>query len=127
MNESTQHQENTGQTTAVDTPSAPSVAPLVNILETGDAFVLEAEMPGVNKDGLNVSVDGNILTLAGHRQVAPETNLFYRESTPADFRRTFELDPSIESAKITAKIKQGVLYVTLPKAEQVKPRRIDVN
>ena len=103
------------------------VTPGVNILETKDAYVLEAEMPGVNKDGLNISVEGNVLTLAGRRQPVPEANLLYRESGPADYRRVFELDPSIETAKITARIEQGILSVTLPKAENVKPQRIVVN
>jgi len=101
--------------------------PGVNILETTDAYVLEAEMPGVNKNGLNIGVEGNILTLAGRRQPALEANLLYRESGPADFRRVFELDPSIDAAKITARIEQGLLTVTLPKAEEIKPRRIEVN
>jgi HSP20 family protein len=100
------------------------ITPGVNILETPDAYVLEAEMPGVNKDGLNIQVEGDVLTLAGRRQSPPEANLLYRESGPADFRRVFELDPSIDTAKITARIEQGILSITLPKAEKAKPRRI---
>jgi HSP20 family protein len=52
--------------------------------------------------------------------------LLYRESQTADFRRSFELDSSIDADKISARIEQGILTVTLPKAEQVKPRRIPV-
>jgi len=103
------------------------VTPGVNILETKDAYVLEAEMPGVNKDGLNISVEDNVLTLLGRRQPEPEANWLYRESGPADYRRVFELDPSIETAKIIARIEQGILSVTLPKAEKAKPRRIAVS
>jgi HSP20 family protein len=103
------------------------VTPGVNILETTDAYVLEAEMPGVNKEGLDLNVEGNVLTLLGRRPLAPETHWLYRESRPADFRRVFELDPSIETAKISARIDQGLLSVTLPKAEKVKPQRIAVN
>jgi HSP20 family protein len=99
------------------------VTPGVNILETPEAYVLEAEMPGVNKDGLNINVEGDVLTLVGRRQ-SPEASLIYRESSQGDFRRVFELDPSIDTAKITAKIDQGVLSITLPKAEKAKPRRI---
>src|ERR1700722_14187117 len=87
------------------------VTPGVNILETKDGYVLEAEMPSVNKDGLNITVQDSVLTLVGRRQPAPEANLLYRESGPADYRRVFELDPSIETAKITAKIEQGILSV----------------
>jgi len=100
------------------------ITPGVNILETPDAYVLEAEMPGVNKDGLNIHVEGTILTLVGRRQSAPAANFLYRESGPGDFRRVFELDPAIDTAKITAKIEQGILSMTLPKAEKAKPRRI---
>jgi HSP20 family protein len=103
------------------------VTPGVNILETKDNYILEAEMPGVNKEGLNISVEDNVLTIVGRRQAAPEAQLLYRESRPADFRRAFELDPSIETGRITAKIEQGILELTLPKAEKVKPRTITVN
>jgi HSP20 family protein len=53
--------------------------------------------------------------------------LIHRESRPENFRRTFELDPSIDTGKISAKIEHGVVTLTLPKAEQVKPRKITVN
>lgn len=103
------------------------LSPEVNIFETKDGFVLEAEMPGVNKDGLEVTLEGNTLTLAGHRnEEFPAGELVYRESKPAHFRRVFELDPALDTGKITAKIEQGVLTLTLPKAEKVKPRKIAV-
>jgi HSP20 family protein len=60
----------------------------------------------------------------------PETgnvNLLYRESNPADYRRVFQLDPSIETGRISAQIEQGILTLNLPKAEKVKPRRITVS
>jgi HSP20 family protein len=103
------------------------VTPGTNILETKDAYILEAEMPGVSKDGLSVEVEGEILTLVGRRQPAPAVNCLYRESSPADFRRVFELDPSVDTTKVTAKIEQGILSVTLPKAEKAKPRRIAIS
>ena len=102
--------------------------PEVNIFETEDGYVLEAEMPGVNKSGLEITLEGNELTLLGHRQAvpAPGTALF-RESSAADFRRVFELDPAIDASKIAAKMEQGILTLTLPKSEEVKPRRIAVD
>jgi len=104
-------------------------APEVNIFETKDGYVLEAEMPGVTKDGLSISLEGNVLTLVGHRQdgAVPNAELLYRESHPVDFRRVFELDPTIETSKINAKMDQGILTLTLPKAERVKPRKISVS
>lgn len=103
------------------------VTPKVNITETQDRYVVEAEFPGVNKEGLDVSLDNNELTIVGHRQSNTSGNLLYRESHSADFRRVFELDPSVDAAKISAKIEQGILTLTLPKTEQVKPRRISVS
>jgi HSP20 family protein len=104
------------------------LTPLANILETKDAYVLEAEMPGVNKDGLEVTVENGELTILGHRAPAETRGReVYRESRAFDYRRTFELDPSINTAAITAKIEQGVLKLQLPKAEAVKPRKIAVH
>lgn len=109
------------------TQERPYVSPNVNIVETKEGYVLEAEMPGVAKDGLEISLEDNVLTIAGRRQPAPSVNLVYRESNPADYRRVFELDPSIDGGKISAGIEQGILTVNLPKAEKVNPRRITVN
>ena len=104
------------------------VQPQVNIVESRDGYVLEAEMPGVGKDGLEVLLEGNELTIVGRRTVAtPEAQLVYRESTDRDYRRTFELDPAIDTAKIVARMEQGILYLELPKSERVKPRKINVD
>ena len=104
------------------------ITPLANILETKDGYVLEAEMPGVNKDGLELTVENGELTIHGRRSaVEKKGREVYRESRAFDYRRSFELDPSIDAAKIVAKIDQGVLTLHLPKAESVKPRRITVN
>ena len=103
------------------------LTPLANVLETKDGYVLEAEMPGVSRDGLEISVENGELTIHGKRTpVEVKGGQIYRESRAWDYRRTFELDPSIDSAKITAKIEQGVLRLHLPKAESVKPRKIAV-
>lgn len=104
------------------------VAPDVNIFETKDDYVLEAEMPGVNKDGLEITLQGNVLTLFGRRNdEVPKAELVYRESRPVDFRRVFELDPAIDTQNIVAKVEQGILVLRLPKTEKVKPRKITVN
>src|SRR6516225_7735676 len=93
------------------------VTPLANVRESKDGYVLEAEMPGVNKDGLEITVENGELTVVGHRAaVASRGRELYRESRTLDFRRSFELDPSIDAGKITAKIDQGVLTLHLPKA-----------
>jgi HSP20 family protein len=104
------------------------VAPEVNIFETGDGFVLEAELPGVNKDGLEITLEGNEITIIGHRTAEPvRAEPLFRESHSADYRRVFELDPAIDTGRIAARIDQGVLTLTLPKSERVKLRKIAVD
>jgi HSP20 family protein len=101
--------------------------PLVDIESTQDGYVLYAEMPGVSKDGIEVTVENGDLLIVGHRRpldVSGEP--IYRESRPYDFRRVYELDPSIDTSRISARIENGLLIVNLPKAEKVKPRRIEV-
>ena|SRR5438067_8584024 len=103
------------------------VMPAASVTENGDSYLLQVEMPGVNKEGLDISVENNELTITGRRSLpAVEGTLIHRESRSENFRRAFELDPSVNTAKIGAKIEQGVLTLTLPKAEQVKPRKITV-
>ena len=104
------------------------VTPVASVVEDSDAYLLRVEMPGVNKEGLEISVENNELTIIGRRDLAQiEGTLIHRESRTEDFRRVFEFDPSIDTSKISARIDQGVLTLTLPKAEQVKPRKITVS
>lgn len=104
------------------------IQPAVNIVENRDGYILEAEMPGVNKEGLEVLLEGNELTIVGRRGTGPEgADCVYRESYDRDFRRTFELDPTIDTARISARMDNGVLFLELPRAERVKPRRIAVD
>jgi HSP20 family protein len=103
------------------------ITPLANILETNDGYVLEAEMPGVSRDGLEITVENGELVILGRRAPAEaQGQLLYRESRTWEYRRAFELDPSIDAGKIAAKMEQGVLRLHLPKAESVKPRKIAV-
>ena len=106
------------------------VRPRANITETATDFVVEVEMPGVNRQGLDITFENGELTLLGHRAhgvPAPGMDLVYRESRPVDFRRSFELDSSIDTARISAGLDQGLLTLKLPKAEAAKPRRIEIN
>jgi HSP20 family protein len=105
-----------------------SLLPPVNIIENKEGFCLEAEMPGVNKQGLEVLLEGNELTLIGRRQPERlEADLLYRESSSQDFKRVFVLDPVVDTSKIDARMENGVLKLFLPKAESVKPRRISIS
>ncbi|HEX4342829.1 MAG TPA: Hsp20/alpha crystallin family protein [Verrucomicrobiae bacterium] len=104
------------------------VTPEVNIFETKEGYVLEAEMPGVGKDGLEVTLEDHELTIVGRRNVQPpQGEPLFCECRTADFRRVFELDPAIDTSKINARISQGLLTLTLPKSEAVKPRKIAVD
>jgi HSP20 family protein len=104
------------------------VAPSASVIEAGEGYTLEVEIPGVNKDGLDISVENNELTIIGRRSLpVVEGTLIHRESRPENFRRTFELDPSIDANKIGAKVEHGLVTLTLPKAEHVKPRKITVS
>jgi HSP20 family protein len=109
-------------------PAQTYVSPEVNIFETKDGYVLQAEMPGVNKEGLELTLERNELTIVGRRnEVESTAQALYRESANVGYRRVFELDPAIDTAKIDAKIDQGVLTVHLPKSERVKPRKVTVS
>jgi HSP20 family protein len=119
--------ENRSDTSNGERASEQFMAPAATVLENGDGYTLEVEMPGVSKENLEMWVENNELTILGRRSIpAVEGTLIHRESRPENFRRTFELDPSIDAEKISAKIEQGVVTLTLPKAEQVKPRKITV-
>src|SRR5256885_8287740 len=84
------------------------LSPEVNIFETKDGYVLEAEMPGVRKDGLEITLEGNELTLVGHRSSEPVSGQpLFQESQNRDYRRLFELDPAIDTSKVSATIDQG--------------------
>ncbi len=105
------------------------VAPPTYIRRLGDGtYILEAEMPGVGKGGAEVSVENGELTITGTRCAPPEKGTpLLREIRDADYRRVFELDAEIDAGRITAEIDQGILRVTLPLAERVKPRTIKVD
>jgi len=111
-------------------PNQPTeyVTPEVNIYETQEGYLVEAEMPGVSKQGLEVTLEGNELTVIGRRnQETFPGEIVFRESRPDAYRRVFELDPAIDTGKIRAVMDQGVLQLTLPKSESVKPRRIQID
>src|ERR1051325_8094151 len=112
-------------------PEAATTAwlPLVDIFEEPDVIRLVAEVPGVRPEDVKISVEGNLLTIAGTKeQVAEEqTEKLHRyERTYGPFERSFTLSTSIDPNKIKATYNFGVLTVTLPKAETAKPLLIKV-
>jgi len=110
-----------------DRPSRAFVTPAANISAGKAGYFIEMEMPGVNKDGVEITVDGNELTVIGRGRLdLPDGELVYFESTPADFRRTFELSADVDTSKIEAHMEQGILKLRLPRREDFKPRKIPV-
>lgn len=104
------------------------VTPLADVESTENAYIIRAEMPGVDKSNLEITVDKGELAIVGRRHVEPPAGEpVYLEIRRADFRRVYELDPAVDTTKIAAHIEQGILTLTLPKAEAVKPRRITVD
>lgn len=102
------------------------ILPAVNIHQDAEGYTLEVEMPGVPKSGVEVTFEDGKLALVGRRERGTEESCTYRESSDADYRRVFDLDPTIDTARIEATIEQGLLTVRLPRAEAAKPRRITV-
>ena len=103
------------------------LTPVCNIRETKDGYTLDAEMPGVLKDGIEITVENNELVIFGRRKESDwKGDYIHRESRWLDYRRVFDLDPSIDTTKISAKMEQGVLTLLLPKTEKVKPKKITV-
>ena len=104
------------------------VAPRVSINDQPETVVVEAELPGVGKDGVSIQVEDGEMILTGHRKKGDEKGtLHINERRACDYRRVFALSKAIDSAKIDAQMSDGLLTITLHKAEEVKPRKITVN
>ena len=103
-------------------------APPVDIYETDEAIVVEADMPRVEPAGVEVQIDNGLLTILGRVESRPIQGVtqLYEETGPGDYRRAFALDAAIDESRISAVITGGVLTVTLPKAEVKRARRIEV-
>ena len=103
--------------------------PAVNLWEREHDFVVEAELPGVQEADLDISVVGNELTIKGSRgdQSAEGTTFHRRERRHGEFVRVLRMPVEIAADSVDAKLIQGVLTITLPKAEQSRPRRIRVS
>lgn len=105
-------------------------APAVDIYETGDAFVVEAELPGIDPENIEVSVDEGVLTLKGERRLEKEVkeeNYHRVERAYGMFTRAVRLPTDIDADKVQAGYDNGVLKVTIPKTEPKKPKSIPVN
>lgn len=104
--------------------------PAVDIRETENAIELDAELPGLTKKDIELSVENNVLTLSGERRFENEENRdsYHRvERGYGKFTRSFTLQGTVDREKVQAKFKDGVLTIHLPKTEMAKARRIEIN
>ena len=106
-----------------------TVEPDYEVKETEEAFGLTVNLPGVAKDGLEITADDSTLRVVGKRALTRpnEWTSLYRETTDATFLLELDHDNSINAEKVHAELRDGVLRVSLPKAEAIKPRKIAVS
>jgi HSP20 family molecular chaperone IbpA len=109
--------------------SEPTVRPLYEVKETAEAWGLQVQLPGVAKEGLEFTAEEGQISIRGRRDwKAPAGwTALYRESTDVPFELVLQHDNSLDVEKIHAELKDGVLRVSLPKSEAVKPRKIVVS
>lgn len=115
--------------TAEPADSGYTVKPAYELQESAEAWGLTVQLPGVLKDGLEISAEEGLLTVRGRRawQKPDGWTALYRETVDAPYLLTLEHDNSVNMEKIHAELKDGVLRVSLPKTESLKPRKISVN
>jgi HSP20 family protein len=104
-------------------------SPSVDIYENKDQIVLEAELPGMKQEDFDLSIENNVITLRGERsfEKKEDSDNYHRvERSYGSFTRSFTLPQTVSGEGVTAEYSNGVLRVTLPKREEVKPRKIEV-
>ena len=104
--------------------------PTLDVYDEKDRFLVSVELPGMKKDEINLSYQAGVLTVSGerkHEREGKEGETFRSERYFGKFQRSVSLPASIDSSKVTATYKDGVLMIDLPKAEEAKPKQIQVN
>jgi HSP20 family protein len=104
-------------------------APAIDVLEEEDKFTVKAELPGVKEEDLNVSVAGGTLTIEGEKKAESEVKkkgYYYSEASYGSFSRSITIPSTVDASKIEANYDKGVLEITLPKAPEIKPKKITV-
>lgn len=104
----------------------PVIVPLVDIYENDNDILLYADMPGVEKEDISVNLDNGKLDIRGYRKIKTAGVETWREFGEVEYRRSFSVPQTIDTARVNAEIKDGVLQLTLPKSEAAKPRRIEI-
>ena len=103
-----------------------TVIPSVDIYENNDELLLYADMPGVTKEDMTINLENGKLSIAGVRRVTTEGTPQFIEFGPVEFRRTFSVPQGIDTTKVNAELKEGVLRLHLPKTDAVKPKHIEI-
>ena len=107
------------------------LAPRLDVVERENEFVVQAEMPGIARDDIEVTLENGILTISGEcRNEKEETNgsrLIRQERQYGKYVRSLRLGKEVDEKKVKANYKDGILELTLPKSEEVKPKKINVN
>jgi HSP20 family protein len=114
---------------SLPTGFGPGVFPLINVTEDNDSLYVRAELPGIKANELEISATGNNLSIAGERKMATKNeaaSYHRRERESGVFRRTITLPNDIDSYSVEARYTNGILTITLPKAELSKPKQITV-
>jgi HSP20 family molecular chaperone IbpA len=108
--------------------SQPAMAPRVDVLEDASGITVLADLPGVSRDALEINVEGDSLTIEGQVSAAtPEAmEATYAEIRVPRYRRSFTLSRELDTGRIEAQLKDGVLRLRIPKQEQAQPRRISI-
>jgi HSP20 family protein len=106
------------------------ISPVADIAENEDSYTVTAELPGLKKDDIKVTLQNNVLMISGERKKVSEkkSQTFHRiERSYGSFSRTFDLPTAVNTGKIKADYRDGVLVIELPKMEQAKPKVIPVS
>ncbi|MBV8634667.1 MAG: Hsp20/alpha crystallin family protein [Burkholderiaceae bacterium] len=107
-----------------------TVSPRLNISESAAAYTVEAELPGVAKENVNISVDGKLVKIEAEVKRNTETRegetVVFAERSTEKFSRSFKLAVEVDDSKSVAKLENGVLTLTLPKKEALRPKQISV-
>jgi HSP20 family protein len=104
-------------------------SPALDMVVEKDNVVVTADLPGLTKDDISVTLQDNYLTIKGekrHEVEQKEANYFLSERVHGSFTRTIELPTAVDAKRIDARFKDGVLHVTLPKTEEAKPKQMEV-
>ena len=115
-----------GEKSMATRDEAAYIAPPVDIFENENSLIVVADLPGVDKNGLDIRVEDGILTIKGAAKYKQPSDILRQEFNLQGYYRQFQLSDEVDQEKISAETKNGVLTITLPKAERSRPKQIQV-